>query len=403
MKENAYLSVETESQLLHYCQQIIDNPEISWVAIDTEFVRVDTYFSELSLVQIQDCLGQTAIIDPILITESADTASDMHPLRALTALLTDPNTLKVFHSARQDIEVLYQLEDKMPVSIFDTQIATLFLKHGEMAGFARVIKEELGIVIDKSQTRTNWHHRPLTPEQIEYALDDVRYLSPLYEQCLKLLTSDQIEAVFQDCAAMLDEALYTPAPENAGAKVKGIKAHKAEQLAIVNTLAQWREQFAITENQPKKWVMDDDVITHIAKRPPITMEALYKVPQIKCSSVKAYGARWVELIDEVFQQSPEEWPQPAPKVVSPTLQEEALLQLCMAYAQQVAIEYHLNLPSLINRNDMLTFLRQESSKKSLLTGWRNQLIGKDLILIKNGHASLKVEQDKIVLIQNGSV
>lgn len=403
MKENAYLSVETESQLLHYCQQIIDNPEISWVAIDTEFVRVDTYFSELSLVQIQDCLGQMAIIDPILITQSADTASGMHPLRALTALLTDPNTLKVFHSARQDIEVLYQLEDKMPVSIFDTQIAALFLKHGEMAGFARVIKEELGIVIDKSQTRTNWHHRPLTPEQIAYALDDVRYLSPLYEQCLKSLTPDQIEAVFQDCAAMLDEALYMPAPENAGAKVKGIKALKAKQLAIVNTLAHWREQFAITENQPKKWVMDDDVIIHIAKRPPITMEALYKVPQIKSSSVKAHGTKWVELIDEVFQQSPEEWPKPAPKVASPTLQEEALLQLCMAYAQQVAIEYHLNLPSLINRHDMLTLLRQEIGEDSMLKGWRNQLIGKDLILIKQGHASLNIEQGKIVLIQNRQV
>ncbi|MGM0542141.1 MAG: ribonuclease D [Pseudomonadota bacterium] len=400
MKKNAYLSVETEPQLRHFCQQIIDNPEITWVAIDTEFVRVDTYFAELSLVQIQDCLGQMAIIDPILISQSVDASTKSHPLNALTALLTDPNTLKVFHSARQDIEVLYQLEDKMPVSIFDTQIAALFLKRGEMAGFARVIKEELGVIIDKSQTRTNWHHRPLTPEQIEYALDDVRYLSPLYEHCLKSLTAEQIEAVIEDCAAMLDKTLYTPAPEGAGAKVKGIKAFKPKQLAIINSLAQWREQFAITENQPKKWVMNDDVITHIAKRPPITMEALYKVPQIKSSSVKAHGAKWVELIDEVFQQSPDDWPKPVSKVVSPSLQEEALLQLCMAYAQQVAIDYHLNLPSLINRNDMLTILRQENSEESLLKGWRNQLLGKDLLFIKTGHLSLKIEQDKIILIEN---
>lgn len=400
MKKNAYLSVETEPQLRHFCQQIIDNPEITWVAIDTEFVRVDTYFAELSLVQIQDCLGQMAIIDPILISQSVDASTKSHPLNALTALLTDPNTLKVFHSARQDIEVLYQLEDKMPVSIFDTQIAALFLKRGEMAGFARVIKEELGVIIDKSQTRTNWHHRPLTPDQIEYALDDVRYLSPLYEHCLKSLTAEQIEAVIEDCAAMLDKTLYTPAPEGAGAKVKGIKAFKPKQLAIINSLAQWREQFAITENQPKKWVMNDDVIIHIAKRPPITMEALYKVPQIKSSSVKAHGAKWVELIDEVFQQSPDDWPKPVSKVVSPSLQEEALLQLCMAYAQQVAIDYHLNLPSLINRNDMLTILRQENSEESLLKGWRNQLLGKDLLFIKKGHLSLKIEQDKIILIEN---
>ncbi len=400
MTENAYISVETESQLNHYCQQIIDNPDISWVAIDTEFVRVDTYFAELSLVQIQDCLGQTAIIDPILITQSAVVDSTTHPLHALTALLTDANTLKVFHSARQDIEVLYQLEDKMPVSIFDTQIAALFLKHGEMAGFARVIKAELHVSIDKSQTRTNWHHRPLTPEQIEYALDDVRYLSPLYEQCLKKLTADEIAAVTQECSAMLDKILYTPAPKNAGAKVKGIKAFKAKQLAIVNTLASWREQFAVTQNQPKKWVMDDDVITNIAKRPPITVEALYKVPHIKSSSVKLYGAQWIELIDEVFQQSPEEWPQPPPKVPTATLQEEALIQLCMAYVQQVAIEYKLNLPSVANRNDILAILRLKTDEKPVLKGWRNQLIGKDLNLINSGRVSIKIELDKIVLIWN---
>ena len=398
MKENAYISVETESQLNHYCQQIIDNPEISWVAIDTEFVRVDTYFAELSLVQIQDALGQMAIIDPILITQSADATSSTHPLHALTALLTDPKILKVFHSARQDIEVLYQLEDKMPVSIFDTQIAALFLKHGEMAGFARVIKEELGVIIDKSQTRTNWHHRPLTPEQIEYALDDVRYLSPLYEHCLKSLTPEQLEAVSEDCTTLLDKTLYTPDPENAGSKVKGIKAFKAKQLAIVNALATWREDFAITQNQPKKWVMDDEVITNIAKRPPITVEALYKVPHMKSSSVKLHGSQWIELIDNIFQQSPDEWPQPAPKVKTPTLQEEALLQLCMAYVQQVAIDYRLNLPSVANRNDILSILRQQDNTEKTLTGWRNALIGKDLNLIKSGDISFNIQQGKIVLI-----
>lgn len=413
MKENAYLSVETEPQLRQYCQQIIDNPEMTWIAIDTEFVRVDTYFSELSLVQIQDCFGEMAIIDPILILQSAertnkgnadgtDNSVNSHnshqPLQPLIALLCDPNTLKVFHSGRQDIEVLYQLDDKMPSSIFDTQIATLFLKHGEMAGLARVVKEELDVIIDKSQTRTNWHHRPLTAEQIEYALDDVRYLAPLYEHCLKALSPAQLTAVAQDCEKMLDPALYTPDPENAGAKVKGIKGLKPKQLAMVNTLATWREVFAITQNQPKKWVLDDEAIINIAKRPPITLEALYKVPHIKSSSVKLYGEQWVALIDAVFQQSADDWPKPEVKIATPSPQEEALLQLCMAFVQQVAIDYQLNLHSITNRTDLLTLLRSDEPIEKLSTGWRNVLIGQDLMRLKSGERSLKIHQGSVCLL-----
>lgn len=397
MNKQAYLSVETESQLHNYCQQIINNPEINWIAIDTEFVRVDTFFPELSLVQVQDCFGQAAIIDPIQIQQSADADNKGHCLTPLVDLLTDVNTLKVFHSARQDIEVLYQLAHKLPVSIFDTQIATLFLKHGEMAGFARVVLEELDVTIDKSQTRTNWHARPLTDDQIEYALDDVRYLAPLYETCLKKLSPAQINAVAEDCLAMLDESLYIHDPKAAGQKIKGTKGYKPKQLAIVYALAAWREQFAIDNNRPKKWVMSDDVITQISKRPPKTEEALYKVPQIKPSSVKAYGEEWIRIIDQVFDQSPDQWPQPAAKPTAPTPQEDVLIQLCLSYAHQVVVDYRLSMHSLMQPHDILHIMHQETPEKPILSGWRNQLIGQEFLAILSGQKSLSVINHKIVL------
>ncbi|GKT11242.1 MAG: ribonuclease D [Thiomicrorhabdus sp.] len=397
MNKQAYLSVNTESQLRDYCQQIINNPEITWIAVDTEFVRVDTFFPELSLVQVQDCFGQAVIIDPLLIRESASDADQANCLNPLVDLLTDANTLKVFHSARQDIEVLYQLAHKLPVSIFDTQLATLFLKHGEMAGFARVVLEELGISIDKSQTRTNWHARPLTDEQIQYAIDDVRYLAPLYEVCLKKLSPEQLNAVSQDCMDMLDESLYIHNPKVAGDKVKGIKAYRPKQLAIVYALAEWREQFAIDHNRPKKWVMSDDVITQICKRPPKTVEALYKVPQIKASSVKGYGEEWIAVLDRVFAQPPEAWPQPPAKPPSPTPQEDVLIQLCMSYAQQVVLDYRLTMHSLMQRHDILYMMRNLPPEKPLLTGWRYQLVGQHLQAIINGQATLKVINQKLVL------
>ena len=398
MTQSAFLSVDTESQLNNYCQHLINCPEITWIAIDTEFVREDTYFPNLSLIQVQDCLGQLAIIDPLKIQES----NSKEALMPFIDLLCDPNTLKVFHSARQDIEVLYQLAHKMPVAIFDTQIATLFLKLGEMAGFARVIKETLGITIDKSQTRTNWHARPLSEAQIQYALDDVRYLAPLYEYCLTTLSPKKMNAVEEECEALLNESLYRIDPKTAGSKLKGIKALKPKQLAIAYALAEWREKFAITHNQPKKWVLNDEVITQIAKRPPKTIEALYKVPNIKSAAIMSHGEAWIALIDQVFAQDPTEWPQPQKKIPPPTPQEEAITQLLNGYTQQIAIEYRLNLPSLLQRNDILAILRGNTPEKSIFSGWRNVLIGQPILAILKGEQSLSVVNHRIVLTQKGS-
>lgn len=396
-----YLAVDTEAKLSDYCQQVIENPQIDWIAIDTEFVRVDTLFPELSLVQIQDCLGQIAIIDPIAIKENAiehnRPTENSTLLAPLITLLADTTTRKVFHSARQDIEVLYQLGNQLPAAIFDTQIATLFLKHGEMAGFARVVKEELGVEIEKSQTRTNWHARPLTEEQIQYAIDDVRYLAPLYQTCLQKLTAEQLKAVEQDCLDMLDVSLYEHNPATAGSKIKGIKGMRSKQLAIIYSLAAWREQFAVENNQPKKWVMTDEVITHIAKRPPKTVEALYKVPQIKSSSVKGYGAEWIAIIDEVFEQPAEQWPQPEPKPASPTPQEEVQIQLCFAYAQQVALDYKIALHSLIQKHDIYQLMHQLPTEKPVLSGWRKLLIGEPLLAILAGQNILQLQNGQLML------
>lgn len=388
----AYISILNESQLNDYCQQILANSAITWIAIDTEFVRVDTYFPELSLVQIQDCLGHAVIIDPIAIQNSTDNAQ---PLNGLVQLLCNPNIVKVFHSARQDIEVLYQLQNQMPAAIFDTQIASIFRKHGDIAGFARVIEHELNTRLDKSQTRTNWHHRPLTDKQIEYALDDVRYLAPLYEKYLHTLSQEELEATIEDSQAMLDESLYKPNPQLAGLKVKGTKGLKGKGLAIVNTLAQWREAFAIEQNRPRKWILSDEVIVHIAKRPPQTAQALYKVPNIKASSVKGYGEQWIELIDAVFEQGAEAYPTATPNETKETPQEESILFLVNAFVHQVAHDYKMAANHLVTKTELLLMIRNPQS--SVLTGWRQQLIGHKLKDILNGKLVLMVQDQKITL------
>lgn len=395
MQKKSHTILLTTLQLNQFSQQLLANNAIDWIAIDTEFIRTDTYFAELSLVQIQDNLGQVTLIDPIAIQESSPDATIAQNLAGLVEILIEPTLLKVFHSARQDIEVLYQLADKMPASIFDTQLAAVFFQHGDIAGFARIVEAELGYKLAKTQTRTNWHARPLTDEQIEYAIDDVRFLAPLYEKFRDHMTAEQLNAIKEDCDALLDECLYRPDPSSAGAKVKGVRNFKPKQLAIINALAEWREKFAIQNNQPKRWVMSDEVMICIAMRPPQTADALYKVPQIKSSSVRQYGQEWIDCIDTVFAMPPESWPQPIPKDAPLSPQQEVLVNFAMAVCQQIALDNRVNLHNLIQKPVVTEIICH--NKTDNLIGWRELMVGRPLNELFSGQRQVSIREQQLVL------
>lgn len=365
----SYLYINTELALANFCQQIYQDAR--WIAIDTEFMRTNTFFAELSLIQIQSEQGEAAIIDPIAIPN----------LECLWQLLTDKNILKVFHAARQDIEVLYQVAKRMPVSIFDTQIAALFLGHGNLAGLSRVLDKELNIQIPKDQTRTDWNQRPLTKQQLEYAFNDVKNLAPLYQKINQSLNQEQQQALLEDFADLLNPKHYQIDINKAGERIKQAKTLVPKQQAIVNTLAQWREVYAIEHNKPRKWILSDDAIIAIAKRPPQTIQALYNVPNIKHSSVKEFGDEWLKLIDEVFL-TPESWPAKTQKTKPTTSQEKVFIQIGQAIAQQVYIDYGINQENLIKKQQLVDIIR--SSSTEYLIGWKKLLIAKPFQEFLNG-------------------
>ncbi|HBQ45120.1 MAG TPA: ribonuclease D [Thiomicrospira sp.] len=365
----SYLYINTELALANFCQQI--SQDARWIAIDTEFMRTNTFFAELSLIQIQSEQGEAAIIDPIAIPN----------LECLWQLLTDKNILKVFHAARQDIEVLYQVAKRMPVSIFDTQIAALFLGHGNLAGLSRVLDKELNIQIPKDQTRTDWNQRPLTKQQLEYAFNDVKNLAPLYQKINQSLNQEQQQALLEDFADLLNPKHYQIDINKAGERIKQAKTLVPKQQAIVNTLAQWREVYAIEHNKPRKWILSDDAIIAIAKRPPQTIQALYNVPNIKHSSVKEFGDEWLKLIDEVFL-TPESWPAKTQKTKPTTSQEEVFIQIGQAIAQQVYIDYGINQANLIKKQQLVDIIRNSSTE--YLIGWKKLLIAKPFQEFLNG-------------------
>lgn len=374
-----YQFIDQSDSLKTFCQAIQSS---QWLALDTEFVRTDTYFPILSLIQTQNPDGISAIIDPIAI-------DDLSPL---WALLQDPNIIKVFHSARQDLEVLYQVSGQLPVNIFDTQIACVFLGHGDVAGLARVVEAELKLVMEKDQTRTDWQQRPLTEKQLTYAIDDVRTLAPLYEQCLAKLTAEQQLALQQDFSALLDVNLYAADPLKAGAKIKAAQKLPRKNRAVAYRLAEWREHHAIEHNKPKRWALADDVLVAMAKRPPQTVDALYKVPHIKTSSIKQFGETWIKLIDEVFA-NPDLWPTQTLPEATPSAQEAILLDIGFAWAHQVALDYHLNLHNTVHKAELIAIFRQSHP---VLIGWRQLLIETPLRAFLNGKQSFIYQDHQLI-------
>lgn len=379
-----YLTLDTSKKLADYCALLNHQ---AWFAIDTEFIRQETYYAELSLVQICTDQGELALIDPLAVED----------LTPLWQLLANPNVIKVFHSARQDIEVLYQIGGLMPQAIFDTQIASVFMGHGDLVGLARVIEAELGHVLDKAQTRTNWHQRPLHEKQIQYALDDVRYLAPLYQKILHTLTPEQLDALKWDFNQLLNPALYDIDPEQVWLRLKGTASFTPKQLGIVKTLCSWRERKAIEINQPRRWVLSDEAIFALAKRPISVLEGLYKIKELNAGLVRQFGEDIIEQIDHAFSH-PDSWPERPKKLAPTTPEEEPLIHAALSYAQQQALNHKINLTNLIQKQDLIQLLRHNTG--GLTLGWRKVFIGDDLTRLFNHQACLCIKKQQLVLTPN---
>lgn len=379
-----YLALDTSKKLADFCAQLHHQ---AWFAIDTEFVRQETYYAELSLIQICTEQGELALIDPLAIED----------LTPLWQLLINPDVIKVFHSARQDIEVLYQVSGLMPQAIFDTQIAGVFMGHGDLAGLARVIEAELGHILDKDQTRTNWHQRPLSEKQIQYALDDVRYLAPLYKKMRQTLTATQLNALAWDFEQFLNTALYDIDPDQAWLRLKGTTTLSQKQLGIIKALTAWRERKAIATNQPRRWVLPDEVIITLAKRPASTVEALYKVKDFNAGLVRQFGVEIIEHI-EIALANPQDWPAKITKRISATNEEEPLVQAASAYALQQAQTNRINLTNLVQKQALIELLRHQTGPLTL--GWRREFIGHELLQFFNHQACLTIEQQRLILRPN---
>ena len=376
--------INRPEQLPLLCEQIQQEP---WVALDTEFLREKTYYPKFCLLQIA-APGWVACIDPLAIAD----------LTPLFDTLYNPNIVKVLHSCRQDLEIFFQITGKIPGPIFDTQIAAPLLGFQENPGYAMLVSSFLNINLNKAHTRTDWTTRPLSQDQIQYAADDVIYLCTIYTiMCEKLEKLGRTNWLDSDFALLNDPELYQLSPENAWLKVRGKNKLTGRQLSILQTLCEWREQTAQTENKPRNWLFPDDILLELAKLQPTTPSDLGKIRNINERNVNRYGKVLCELIDAARQRLPKPLNEKG-TLYKKTPQHEAVIDVLSAVVRIRAEENSLNPVILATRKDIEQLVFNEENCP-LLQGWRYNMAGQELQGLLSGKLNLSLSADTVAINQ----
>jgi len=330
------------------------------VGLDTEFLRERTYRAELCLVQVS-ATRDASCVDPLALT-------DLGPLaRPLTA----PGIVKIMHASRQDLEVL------LPVTglvrpVFDTQIAAALAGLPAQVGYAELVRRLIGHELPKTHTRTDWSRRPLSPEQIEYALDDVRYLLPL-----KSLLEEQLDKLgraqwlTEELAALDDARSFTTEPDQAWQRVKGLRGLDDQRQRLAQQLGAWRERRAIERNRPRGWILDDTALREIVLRVPRSTQELSSIAEMPAGVVKHCGDELLACVREADIQDP---PPALPGRTRPDPLKTALVKKLGALNQAIAAELGLSPEILATRRD-LEQLADGRQDVAVLKGWRRGIVG----------------------------
>lgn len=283
MRSPAVHYVDTPVGLEHLLEHL---RRAASVAVDTEFVRERTYYPRLCLIQlaVDDTIW---CVDPIALSD----------LRALYQALTMPGCVKIFHAARQDLEIFYNAYGEIPTPLFDTQIAAALLGRPDQIAYAGLAAELCGVELDKSSSRTDWSRRPLSTSQLDYAADDVRYLGSMQRQLEQELIATGRAAWFEEeCQRLADAKLYRAEPSEAWQRMKGLDKLSAAEFARAVALAEWRETTAKARDLPRGWILKDDRVLALAREVPRTVQALGETTGIAPGLVRRYGSGLLEVL-----------------------------------------------------------------------------------------------------------
>ncbi len=352
------------------------------LAVDTEFIRDSTYYPSLCLIQIAG-INFAAAIDPLA-------KLDMSPI---WELLLNKNILKVFHAGRQDIEIFFGLMGEIPTPIYDTQIAAMFCGLGDQVSYESLVNNFLGLSVNKEHQFTNWLQRPLSKNQINYAISDVTHLINIFPLIRKAIKDNNREEwVTKELEHLSKKELYKVKADEVWKKIK-LKNSNPQMLNLLKYLAYWRENECKKRNIPRNRLIRDDVLINISFSKPKTISELKKIRAIPKNLSNDDFSQILEVIDKAEKVKREEWPlistSTSPQISKSSLE---LLKILLKYCSE---ENGLAEKVIANTDDLKSILEGQKKNMKVFTGWRNKIFGEMALSLLNGKLAFKIEKGKI--------
>lgn len=379
--------ITTTTELAAACGRMARHP---FVTVDTEFLRETTYYPLL-------CVAQLASPDEAVVIDALAPGIDLAPL---FGLLTNEAVMKVFHAARQDIEIVWNLAKKIPHPIVDTQVAAMVLGYGDAISYDQLVQRITGDTIDKSNRFTDWTRRPLSEAQLRYAISDVTHLRDVY---LKL--SADLEArgrgtwVEAEMDVLTSPDTYRMDPENAWERLRN-RVRKPKELAVLMEVAAWREREAQTRDVPRGRVLKDDVLGEIAVQAPATLDRLSQLRSLPRGFERS---RWGDAIVEAVSRGLARDPKTLPRFerFKPAPNGSATVELLKVLLRMTSEKHGVAAKVIATVDDLDRIAADDQADVPALKGWRRELFGDKALSLKHGKLALAVEKGRVVAVEKG--
>ena len=377
--------IQTTDRLAETCARLARHP---FVTVDTEFMRETTYWPKLCVIQVASQEEAVAI----------DAMAEGIDLAPFFALMADPNVIKVFHAARQDLEIIWNLAKLIPAPLFDTQVAATVCGFGDQVSYSDLVKAFTKVTLDKSSRFTDWARRPLSPAQIDYAIADVTHLRTAYAALRRRLEkTGRLHWLDDEMATLSSPATYVNEPEDAWKKFQS-RVRKPRDLAALMELAAWREREAQSRDVPRSRVLKDDVLVEIALAAPTTQEALGHLRGFpKGMERSKAGAEIVAAMERATEVDPK---------TLPRIERErrsgggaATVELMKVLLRQVSEGHGVAARMIATSDDLEAISHSDKADVPALKGWRRQLFGRRALELKHGRLALTIEKGKIAALE----
>jgi len=375
--------ISTTEELASACSRLAAHP---FVTVDTEFLRETTYYPKLCLIQIASP-DEAVMVDPL--AEGLDLAPFM-------ALMTDQNVVKVFHAARQDLEIVWMLGRVLPTPLFDTQVAAMVCGYGDSVGYEQLVNDLAKARIDKSSRFTDWSRRPLSEAQLVYAESDVTHLRDIYLALQADLAASGRESwVAEEMAVLNSPGTYEVKPENAWQRLKG-RLRKPKELAVLMELAAWREREAQHRDVPRQRVLKDDALMDIVQRAPRSADALGELRSVPNGFERSRaGGEVLAAVERALALDPRSLPRLERERGRPS--NGAVLDLLKVLLKATADAERVAPKIIASSDDLEEIASSDEADVPALHGWRREIFGEKALALKNGSLSLKIVRGRVTV------